>query len=226
MEERKQHVTDYPINLTIDGVSLHGNLDIPADAQAVVVFVNDPKSARYTLETRELAHVLQQSGIATLVTNYLSPDEQHLLPVQKTAAQESEIISRRLIEALDVLSEVELISHLPLVLFATDMGGVSLFRAVAERPSYVKGVVVCSGALDLVSEILPSVYTPTLVVYGENDVLINNITHQNLPKIPATHDVRVIPGATHMLEEEGALAKAGEFTSEWIHRLGGATQMA
>jgi dienelactone hydrolase len=215
------------VQVSAGRVALEGNLSLPDDAQAVVLFAHGSGSSRHSPRNRFVARVLREARLATLLIDLLTADEEAL--DARTAALRFDIglLSERLVGATDWLSRDRETRGLSIGYFGASTGAAAALVAAAERPDVVGAVVSRGGRPDLAGPALPKVRAPTLLIVGGNDVPVIGMNQDALQRLGASEKELVnVPGATHLFQEPGALEEVARLATDWftrhLHRLASA----
>jgi len=205
-----------PVQVAAGKVILEGNLGIPEEAQGVVAFVHGSGSSRHSPRNRYVARILRNAGLATLLFDLLAADEE--TEDMETAKLRFDIglLARRLIAATDWLKENARTRKLGIGYFGASTGAAAALIAAAERPDIVAAVVSRGGRPDLAGKVLPRIKAPTLLIVGGRDSLVIEINQEALAKISAEKKLVVVPGATHLFEEPGALEEVARLAADWF----------
>jgi putative phosphoribosyl transferase len=209
--EREQTLT-----IPVDSVRLQGNLTLPEGARGLVLFAHGSGSSRHSPRNRFVADVLHRRGLATLLFDLLTLDEEALDAVDAHLRFDIPLLARRLGGATDWLREHESARDLTLGYFGSSTGAAAALIAAAERPDTVRAVVSRGGRPDLAGPALARVHTPTLLVVGGDDKKVLALNRQALDEIPGEKRLEVIPGSTHLFEEPGALGEVARLAGEWF----------
>jgi dienelactone hydrolase len=206
-------------------LALEGILDVPRDAAAVVVFAHGSGSSRLSPRNLQVAAELQREGLATLLFDLLTPDEESEDRRTRRLRFDVSLLARRLVGALDWLATQPRLSPLPVGLFGASTGAAAALIAAAERPERVSAVVSRGGRPDLAGDVLGQVRSPTLLVVGGRDPEVHRLNEQAAGLLRAPHEIAVVRGATHLFEEPGALQQVARLAAGWFRRhLVGSTQ--
>lgn len=197
-------------------VRLRGDLDVPPGARGVVVFAHGSGSSRLSPRNRAVASFLRDRGFATLLLDLLTEQEEAV--DQRTAELRFDIglLGGRLVATIDHVATADATRHLPLGLFGASTGAASALVAAAERADSVRAVVSRGGRPDLAGEALRNVRAPTLLVVGGLDQQVLALNQQAAAALAAPHVLEVVPGATHLFEELGTLARVAELAADWF----------
>jgi pimeloyl-ACP methyl ester carboxylesterase len=194
--------------------ALEGALTLPPAARAIVLFAHGSGSSRFSPRNRFVAEALHREGLATLLFDLLTRDEE---------AEESRrhrfdigLLARRLIVALDWVASGAGTRELRAGLFGASTGAAAALVAAAERPSRVGAVVSRGGRPDLAGEALPRVTAPTLLLVGGNDRQVLELNRSALARLGGPRQLVVVPGASHLFEEPGALEEVARQAAAWF----------
>lgn len=199
-------------------VELEGTLTVPPNAAGVVLFAHGSGSSRYSPRNRFVAAALHEAGLATLLTDLLSPGEEEFDAVTAELRFDIGLLAGRLAAASDWLGGDERTRGLPLGYFGASTGAAAALVTAAERPGDVGAVVSRGGRVDLAVNALPAVRAPTLMIVGELDDVVRRANEQVLDLLPAEKRLEIVPGATHLFEEEGALERVSALARGWFSR--------
>ena len=209
------------VMITVEGAALAGNLSIPTDARGIVVFAHGSGSSRNSPRNRFVADTLRAAGLATLLMDLLTEAEE--AEDVRTLALRFDIglLARRLASATDWLAQQPDVSALPVGYFGASTGAGAALVAAAERPDAVAAVVSRGGRPDLAGQSLGSVRAPTLLIVGGADEPVIEMNRDALRQMSALTHLEIIPGATHLFEEPGALEQVATLARAWFaHYLG------
>ena len=198
------------------GARLAGELTIPPDAQGLVLFAHGSGSSRFSRRNQFVARVLERRHFATLLIDLLTPDEEAL--DQRTAHLRFDIpmLATRLVAIVDWLKQRPDTAPLPIGLFGASTGGGAALRAAAAKPDDIFAVVSRGGRPDLAGAALPDVKAPTLLIVGGEDRPVIAMNRDAMPRMRGQVSIEIIPGATHLFEEPGALEKVADLASSWF----------
>lgn len=205
-------------NLTLHaaGCPLQGDLYIPPAAQALVVFVHGSGSSRHSARNRYVAEVLGEAGLATLLMDLLTPDEEVIDALTAELRFDIPLLTRRVVGATDWLMENADTRNLRIGYFGASTGAAAALRAAAERPDVVHAVVSRGGRPDLAGRWLERVRAPTLLIVGSRDHTIVELNRNALDRLNVPKRLSVVQGATHLFEELGALPEAARLARDWF----------
>jgi putative phosphoribosyl transferase len=207
-------------------VVLEANLSIPKNAQGVVIFAHGSGSSRHSPRNRYVAQVLQNEGIATLLIDLLTEDEEEIDLQTRHLRFDIGLLSQRLITATDWLKQNPVSRNLKVGYFGASTGAAAALVAAAERPNTINAIVSRGGRPDLAGiDTLQKVQAPTLLIVGGNDVPVIDMNKQALDKMHMLKDnnnenkkkkLVIVPGATHLFEEPGKLEEVARLAAEWF----------
>lgn len=204
-----------PIVVDTGDATLNGDLTVPSDALGVVVFAHGSGSSRLSPRNQSVARELQDHQLATLLFDLLRTDEERA-DVSGRYRFDLELLTPRLIGAIEQLRAVPETSGLRVGVFGASTGAAVALLAAARRPDLITAVVSRGGRPDLAGHELSSVRAPTQLIVGERDEKVLELNRQAAEELNADHEVRVIDGATHLFEEEGALEQVSELAGQWF----------
>lgn len=198
------------------GVTLEGNLAVPERARGVVLFAHGSGSSRHSFRNRYVARVLQGAGLATLLIDLLTPDEEAADVWQGRLRFDVRLLARRLVGATDWLKQNGDTRELPLGDFGADTGAGAAMMAAVECSDVVGAIVSRGGGLDLAGAALPRVRAAMLLIVGGLDYPVLAINKDALDKLGRGKEFIVIPGATHLFAEPGALEEVARLATKWF----------
>ncbi len=193
---------------------LPGTLTIPAEATAVVAFAHGSGSGRFSPRNQYVAGVLQEAGLATLLLDLLEEPESQ----DRHKVFDIELLAGRLQAAAEWLAREPETQALRLGYFGASTGAAAALVAAARRPEAVGAVVSRGGRPDLAWDDLPAVDAPTLLIVGGHDEEVLELNRQALARLGCPKELVVIPGATHLFPEPGALEEVARLAGRWFNR--------
>lgn len=212
-EKLRARVREVAIRVDRD-VLLAGTLCVPADAQEIVVFAHGSGSSRMSSRNRFVAERLGTHGLATLLFDLLTDGEER----NRANVFDLELLTARLLVAARWVDQQEALAALPLGFFGASTGAGAALWAASELEGRVAAVVSRGGRPDLVLPILPHVRAPTLLIVGGADEPVIEMNRQALAELGGPKELVIVPGATHLFEEPGALEQVAELASSWFVR--------
>jgi dienelactone hydrolase len=213
---------EQPVVIAANGTGLNGDLTIPKAPAGIVIFAHGSGSSRHSTRNRAVAEVLRESNLATLLMDLLTEQEEAV--DMRTAQYRFDIdrLADRLVAAVDWAQEHSDLMALPIGLFGASTGAAAALRAAASRPGVVGAVVSRGGRPDLAGSVLPRVKAPTLLIVGGRDDVVIDLNRRAYASLAGERHLEIIPGATHLFEEAGALEEVARLAAAWFtHHLHG-----
>jgi putative phosphoribosyl transferase len=199
-------VVERPVRVPTAGVSLDGDLAVPvADPRGVVLFAHGSGSSRHSPRNRRVARVLQERGWATLLLDLLTTQEEQVDLRTRELRFDIARLAERLTGAADWLGQLSDTAQVPLALFGASTGAAAALITAAERPERVRLVISRGGRPDLAHNALARVQAPTVLIVGERDPQVRQLNEGAAAAMRAPVSIEVVPAATHLFEEPGAL---------------------
>jgi putative phosphoribosyl transferase len=206
------------VEIPVDGDAIVGDLTVPADAQAVVAFAHGSGSSRHSRRNQQVATVLNDGGFATLLMDLLTAREEQIDLRTRELRFDIGLLADRVARAVDWLRDDERTRSLPVGLFGASTGAAAALVAAAERPDTVAAVVSRGGRPDLAGGYLPRVQAPTMLIVGGDDRAVIGMNEDARARMTAEVVLEIVPGATHLFEEPGALEQVAELASRHFSR--------
>jgi putative phosphoribosyl transferase len=191
---------------------LPGTLDAPPSTQGVVVFAHGSSSSRHSPRNQMVAAALHRHGLATLLFDLLTADEAD----DRRNVFDIALLAGRLVEAIDALARWPAVAGRPVGLFGASTGAAAALVAAADRAEIVAAVVSRGGRPDLAGAALPQVRAPTLLIVGGADTDVLALNAAATRRLRAPWQLAVVPGATHLFEEPGALEQVARLAADWF----------
>jgi putative phosphoribosyl transferase len=191
---------------------LRGDLSLPAAAAGLVVFAHGSGSSRHSPRNRYVASVLVESGLGTLLFDLLTPDEE----LDRANVFHIELLARRLVDVTEWLRTEPGIAALPLGYFGASTGAAAALWAAGEPGADIRAIVSRGGRPDLAAARLDRVRAPTLLIVGGRDEAVLGMNRQALAMLRCESRLEVVPGATHLFEEHGALEQVAALARDWF----------
>lgn len=199
------------INIPLSSVTLKGDLALPENAIGIVVFSHGSGSSRFSPRNKMVAELMQQQGMATLLFDLLTEEEDH----EYENRFDIDLLVGRLIEATEWLLQYKMTKKLPIAYFGASTGAASALRAAAYFGNSIKAVVSRGGRPDLALHTLPMVSAPTLLLVGQMDVPVIKMNKLAFDQLNCIKEMKIIPGATHLFEEPGKLMEVAGMAIVW-----------
>jgi pimeloyl-ACP methyl ester carboxylesterase len=206
------------VQILSTGVRLEGIASIPEDTRGFVVFVHGSGSSRHSPRNQYVAQTLQEGGLATLLFDLLTPYEEESDLQTRHLRFDIDLLARRTAGVLEWLGLQPFAHGLKRGLFGSSTGAAAALMAAAELPDMVDAVVSRGGRPDLAGRALQQVQAPTLFLVGGNDDVVIDLNEKALSQMQPLTEARltVVPGASHLFEEPGALEYAARLAREWF----------
>ncbi|TDC31603.1 alpha/beta fold hydrolase [Micromonospora sp. KC213] len=204
------------VNILVGTAGLPADIDGPDDATGLVLFAHGSGSSRHSPRNVAVARVLQQRGLATVLVDLLTPDEDALDAVTAELRFDIGLLADRLAGIVDWLGTEPSLGRLPVGLFGASTGAAAALVAAAARPDRVAAVVSRGGRPDLAGSALSAVRAPTLMLVGGLDEQVITLNEQAAGQLAAPHELRIVPGATHLFEEPGTLEQVADAAGDWF----------
>jgi putative phosphoribosyl transferase len=206
------------VRIAAGRVMLEGNLSLSEGARGIVLFAHGSGSSRLSPRNRYVAQLLNQAKLATLLVDLLSPQEE---AVDLRTAQlrfNIGLLAERLVGVTDWLVQQRDTGPLRIGYFGASTGAAAALVAAAERPEIVRAVVSRGGRPDLAGPVLARVEAPTMLIVGGNDPLVIELNRAALAQLRCEKKLVIVPGATHLFEEPGALDEVARLARQWFER--------
>ncbi|WP_373122760.1 phosphoribosyltransferase family protein [Mycobacterium marinum] len=203
---------DDEVRVLAGPVSVIGRLTIPDRPTGIVVFAHGSGSSRHSPRNRYVAEVLNQAGLATLLLDLLTPEEEQ----NRANVFDIGLLARRLVDVTGWLAAQPDTTALPVGFFGASTGAGAALVAAAHPGVKVQAVVSRGGRPDLAGDALREVHAPTLLIVGGRDEAVLELNRQAQAAIPAPCELVVVPGATHLFEEPGALEQVATLARDWF----------
>jgi putative phosphoribosyl transferase len=211
--------TEREVQVAAGGVILPGTLTIPPGARGLIVFAHGSGSSRHSPRNRYVAGVLQQAGLATLLFDLLTAEEEKVDVHTAHLRFDIPLLAARVAGASAWLRQQPEVAALPLGYFGASTGAAAALLAAAEQPGRVAAIVSRGGRPDLARRQLPQVQAPTLLLVGEKDLPVLELNRQAYELLgSAEKQLVVLPGASHLFEEPGALEEVARLARDWFCR--------
>jgi putative phosphoribosyl transferase len=210
------------VQIQAGGAVLSGNLTIPEGAASLVLFAHGSGSSRHSPRNQFVARTLNDAGLATLLFDLLTQNEEAIDMRTGEHRFNIDLLAERLVHATRWAKQQEQTRDLRIGYFGSSTGGGAALVAAAEIPQHVGAVVSRGGRPDLAGDALPKVQAPTLLIVGGNDDIVISLNEQARDQMGCDVKLEIVPGATHLFEEPGALEKVAKLASDWfVSHIGG-----
>jgi pimeloyl-ACP methyl ester carboxylesterase len=204
------------VTLPAGGVLLEGNLELPNGAGSVVLFAHGSGSSRHSARNRFVASTLRQAGLGTFLFDLLSAKEEALDAATGHLRFDISLLASRLECAVDWIGNQLATKGLPIGLFGSSTGGAAALVTAAGRAAAVRAVVSRGGRPDLAGPALAGVRAPTLLIVGELDAEVLALNRRAAAHLRCENRLEIVPGATHLFEEPGALEEVARLAARWF----------
>lgn len=212
-----QGVREEAVRISLDPFELDGVLAMPAVASGVVLFAHGSGSSRTSPRNRFVASALQQGGLATLLLDLLTKEEERVDDETRHHRFDIEMLAGRLVVAIDWLGRQPETHGLPVGLFGASTGAAAALLAATERVAEVGAVVSRGGRPDLAGPALAAVEAPTLLIVGAADDVVLSLNHAALARLKMKEKRLVtVARATHLFDEPGALERVAILARDWF----------
>ena len=197
-------------------VTLEGDLLLPSGAPGLVLFAHGSGSSRHSPRNQFVARIIQESGNGTLLFDLLTAEEEIEDNITARLRFDINLLARRLAEA--TRWAMREIPECRIGYFGSSTGGAAALVAAAEMGSEIAAVVSRGGRPDLAGEALPKVKAPTLLIVGEYDDIVLGLNERACAELRCEKELTIVPRATHLFEEAGALEEVAHLAANWFHR--------
>lgn len=198
------------------GALLEGTLAIPPSAFGLVVFAHGSGSGRFSPRNRHVAQRLRRAGLATLLMDLLTREEEVEDEITRALRFDIDLLAERVVAVIDDVGRTRELATLPIGCFGASTGAAAALIAAAERPDAVRAVVSRGGRPDLAGDALARVRAPTLLIVGELDFGVIELNEQAAEELACEKRLEIVPGATHLFEEPGALEEVARLAAGWF----------
>lgn len=204
------------VTIKTDTVALDGNLMIPEGATGIVLFAHGSGSSRHSPRNRYVAEELNTAGLATLLFDLLTSEEEVIDQRTRHLRFDIGLLADRLVKTTGWLQELPETRSLNVGYFGASTGSAAALVAAAERPDPIKAIVSRGGRPDLAGSILTRLQVPTLLIVGGRDAPVLDLNRKAYQYLSGDKRLDVVPGATHLFEEPGALEQVATLATEWF----------
>lgn len=201
-----------PVKIPVDGVTLEGNLVLPEKPAGIVLFAHGSGSSRLSPRNTFVAEVLQKAGVATLLFDLLTEQEDLVYETRFDIP----LLARRLSGATRWVMAQKEIRGLGIGCFGASTGAAAALIAAAELPETIQAVVSRGGRPDLAMEHLAKVRAPTLLIVGGFDDVVIELNQKAYDRLASEKRMEIVPGATHLFEEPGTLEQVADLARDWF----------
>jgi len=210
--------TDESIAIPLGQGEIEADLRIPERATGLVMFAHGSGSSRFSTRNRVVAGFLEANGLGTLLLDLLTREEETIDVHTREYRFDIDRLARRVVLATDWAQNRKDLQSLPIGFFGASTGAAAALVAAAERPHLVRAIVSRGGRPDLAEGWLQKVLAPTLLIVGGDDEPVIGMNRDAMRRMPATVELTIVPGATHLFEEPGTLEQVMELSAAWFRR--------
>jgi len=212
-------VSEEAVRIPAGPVAVEADLTVPEEADGIVLFAHGSGSSRFSPRNRFVAQVLNDAGLATLLIDLLTGEEEETDLLTRRLRFDIQLLAQRLLWATKWVGERPDLLGLRLGYFGASTGAAAALVAASRVPDKVRAVVSRGGRPDLAGPALSAVLAPTLLIVGGYDHVVLDLNKEAMARLEARErELLVIPGATHLFEEEGALEAVARAASDWFRR--------
>ncbi len=202
------------VQIPTGNVTLPGKLEIPEDAQGLVLFAHGSGSSRHSPRNNQVADYLRQHRLGTLLFDLLTEEEDQI----RSNRFDIKLLTNRLASATEWVLEQEQTEALPLGYFGSSTGAASALRAAAKMGERINAVVSRGGRPDLAKQALDQVKAPTLLIVGGKDTQVIQLNEQAYEQLQCEKSLEIVEGASHLFEEPGKLEEVSRLAAEWFEK--------
>jgi dienelactone hydrolase len=218
IKEQRMDARVRNVGIPMGEAHLEGELNIPAGAAGVVLFAHGSGSSRHSPRNQFVARVIRESGNGTLLFDLLTPAEEMEDNVTAALRFDIGLLAQRLVAATHWLRGQPEIQRLAIGYFGSSTGGGAALVAAAEMGKSIDAVVSRGGRPDLAGSALAHVQSPTLLIVGEYDEVVIRLNEEALAKLQCEKELKIVPRATHLFEEQGALEQVAQLAASWFRQ--------
>jgi pimeloyl-ACP methyl ester carboxylesterase len=204
------------VRIPVGGALLDADIEIPKDPRGVVLFAHGSGSGRYSPRNRRVAAELCEAGLATVLADLLTAEEEQYDAVTAELRFDIGRLAVRVIALIDWITSNELLRGLGVGLFGASTGAAAALIAAAERSTHVSAVVSRGGRPDLAGDFLQWVRQPTLLIVGERDPVVITLNREAMEQLTGEVRLEIVPAAGHLFEGPGQLERVAELARDWF----------
>jgi dienelactone hydrolase len=218
MDRISEYMQESLVSVAAGSVTLEGNLGVPKRAEGIVLFAHGSGSSRHSSRNRYVAQVLREAGLATLLIDLLTVEEEAIDFQTRHLRFDIDLLAARLFGATDWLVQNPTTRNLRIGYFGASTGAAAALVAAVERPEAVSAIVSRGGRPDLAGSVLSRVQAPTLLIVGGYDYPVIEMNQSALAQLRTEKQLAIVPRATHLFEEPGALEEVARLASQWFEQ--------
>lgn len=204
------------VHIMSGSTTLEGELSVPAEATGIVLFAHGSGSSRHSPRNQYVARMIREANVGTLLFDLLTRQEEAIDLTTRHLRFDIGLLAERLVSATHWVAEQDDTRHLRVGYFGSSTGGGAALVAAAELGSQIGAVVSRGGRPDLAGPALSRVISPTLLIVGERDEAVIRLNEEAFAQLRCEKDLKIIPGATHLFEEPGALDEVARLAASWF----------
>jgi putative phosphoribosyl transferase len=212
------HIGQRDVQIPSGEAMLSGTLQIPAGASGIVAFAHGSGSSRFSPRNQYVAGVLCAAGLGTLLFDLLTPEEEIIDRQTRHLRFDIELLATRLMDAATWLTHIDETRYLRVGYFGASTGGGAALVAAARLAHVIGAVVSRGGRPDLAGAALPHVVSPTLLIVGGRDTTVIHLNEAAYVQLRCQKALEIVPGATHLFEEPGALEHVAQLAAVWFQQ--------
>lgn len=214
------------VRIPAEGVVLDGELNIPANAQGIVLFAHGSGSSRHSIRNQQVAQTIREAGMATLLFDLLTSEEEVVDQQTRHLRFAIDMLAQRLSNATKWIEQKAETAQLRIGYFGASTGAASAVIAAADFGERIGAIVSRGGRPDLAGKALSRVTAPTLLLVGGRDDLVIQLNEEAYERLTCKKELRVIPNATHLFEEPGTLEEVARLAARWFRQFIGDRSVA
>jgi putative phosphoribosyl transferase len=215
---QETRIEEHPVDVRAGAVTLDGSLALVDGARGIVLFAHGSGSSRHSPRNRFVARALNEAGLSTLLMDLLTPCEDAVDLRTLYLRFNIALLAERLVDVTDWLAEQPRTASLRIGYFGASTGAAAALMAAVEQPEVIGAIVSRGGRPDLAAPVLHRVQAPTFLIVGGDDTDVIPMNEQALALLRVEKQLKIIPGATHLFEEPGALQSVAIAANRWFSR--------
>lgn len=218
MKQHFNQTLEEVVRISVGKAQLEGGLFIPKEATGIVLFAHGSGSSRFSPRNQFVARYLNQHKLGTLLIDLLTAEEDKIDELTREFRFDINLLAERLSGVTRWLLQDSRTSSLHIGYFGSSTGAAAALIAAAQNASSISAVVSRGGRADLAGTSLPHVQAPTLLIVGGNDFVVIDLNQQAFELLNCEKKIEIVPGATHLFEEHGALEEVARLAASWFHK--------